>query len=196
MKPYFRNIIYNILPASSFILLAVCVFISSCSSNKPEEIQAISNQQEVPSLIVKDMETIITDSGKVSLRIIAPELYKYTRADEPYTDFPKGINVILYNLDGKVKGQIKANMAVLYEKKDLWELNHDVEAISQKNEILNTEQLFWDMKKEIIYSEKFVKITSTDGIWMGTGFDSDQNMDNWQIRNLSGEMEFEENGSN
>ncbi len=196
MKPYFKNTIHNIFSASSSILLAVYVFATSCSSNKPEEIQAIVNRAEQPSLIMKDLESVITDSGKVTVRMITPELLQYPYADEPYTDFPKGINVIMYNTDGTVKGQIKANMAILYEKKDLWELNNDVEAISQKNEILNTEQLFWDMKKEIIYSEKFVKITSSDGIWMGTGFDSDQNMDNWEIRNVSGEMAFEDDGSN
>jgi len=194
--PYLKNTIHNILSASSFLLLAVYVFISSCSSNKPEEIQAISNQEEMPTLIMREVESVITDSGKVKLRIITAEMLQYPNADESYIDFPKGINAILYYPDGSIEGQIKASNAIYFDKKGLWELNNDVEAISQKNEILNTEQLFWDVNKEIIYSDKFVKITSNDGIWMGTGFDADQTMHNWEIRNLSGEMEFETDGSN
>lgn len=196
--PYFKYRTTNIFSASSLILLAVCVFISSCTSNKPEEIQAISDREERPTLIMRDLETVITDSGKVRIRMITPEMlqYKPIKKEDHYTDFPKGINVIMYLPDGKVEGQIKADKAVLYEAKDLWELNNDVEAVSKKNEILNTEQLFWDMKKEIIYTDKFVKVTSKDGIWMGTGLEADQNMDNWVITNLTGEVDLQEDGSN
>ncbi len=196
MKPYLKNTITNIFTASSFLLLAVCVFTSSCSSNKPEEIQAIGDREEMASLIVKDLETVITDSGKVKYRLLTPEMYQYPNKEEPYTDFPKGLNVIIYLPDGSVDGQIKCNNAIYYEKKQLFELNNDVEAISQKNEILNTEQLFWDMEKETIYSEKFVKITSEEGIWMGTGFESDQTMSNWELKNPTGEMQFDTESTN
>ncbi|MCU4165103.1 LPS export ABC transporter periplasmic protein LptC [Marinilabiliaceae bacterium A049] len=183
--------------ASSILLLAVYVLSSSCSTNKPEEIQAISNREEIPSLVFRDLESVFTDSGRVQRRVITPEMKHFTYSkDEARIEFPQGLNVITYNTDGSVKGQIKARHAIYYEKDELWELNNDVEAVSEKNEILNTEQLFWDTKKEIIYSDKFVKITSESGIWMGTGFDADQNMDQWEIRDISGEMEFEDDGSN
>lgn len=169
---------------------------SSCSSNKPEEIQAIGDHEEMASLIVKDLETIITDSGRIEYRILTPEMLQYSNKSEPYIDFPKGLNVIFYLPDGSVDGQIKCNNAIYHEKEQLMELNNDVEAISQKNEILNTEQLFWDMKEKRIYSDKFVKITSEDGIWMGTGMESDETMSNWEIKNPTGEMQFDTETSN
>ncbi|WP_430820732.1 LPS export ABC transporter periplasmic protein LptC [Carboxylicivirga caseinilyticus] len=197
MIPYFKNTKHIIYSASSILLLAVYVLSSSCSTNKPEEIQAISNREEIPSLVFRDLESVFTDSGRVQRRVITPEMKHFTYSkDEARIEFPQGLNVITYNTDGSVKGQIKARHAIYYEKDELWELNNDVEAVSEKNEILNTEQLFWDTKKEIIYSDKFVKITSESGIWMGTGFDADQNMDQWEIRDISGEMEFEDDGSN
>ncbi len=195
--PYFKNTKHIIYSASSILLLAVYVLSSSCSTNKPEEIQAISNREEIPSLVFRDLESVFTDSGRVERRVITPEMKHFTYSkDEARIEFPQGLNVITYNTDGSVKGQIKARHAIYFEKDELWELNNDVEAVSEKNEILNTEQLFWDTKKEIIYSDKFVKITSESGIWMGTGFDADQNMDKWEIRDISGEMEFEDDGSN
>nr|WP_321405275.1 LPS export ABC transporter periplasmic protein LptC [uncultured Carboxylicivirga sp.] len=197
MIPYFKNTKHIIYSASSILLLAVYVLSSSCSTNKPEEIQAISNREEIPSLVFRDLESVFTDSGRVERRVITPEMKHFTYSkDEARIEFPQGLNVITYNTDGSVKGQIKARHAIYFEKDELWELNNDVEAVSEKNEILNTEQLFWDTKKEIIYSDKFVKITSESGIWMGTGFDADQNMDKWEIRDISGEMEFEDDGSN
>nr|WP_319401883.1 LPS export ABC transporter periplasmic protein LptC [uncultured Carboxylicivirga sp.] len=197
MTTYLRNRINYIFSASSFILLAVCVFMSSCAPNKPEEIQAISNREEVPSLTFHDLESVFTDSGRVERRVITPEMEHYTYSkEEARIEFPQGLNVITYNTDGTIRGQIKCRHAIYYEKDELWELNNDVEAVSEKNEVLNTEQLFWDTKKELIYSDKFVKITREDEVWMGTGFESDQNMENWHILDLSGEMEIEDDGSN
>ncbi len=188
----FRNISKTLYTASSFILLAVYVFTSACQSNKPEEIQAISNREEIPSLIVEELETFITDSGRVIYKFITPKLLTYDKKEEPYNDFPNGLHVIMYSDTGEIESQIKCLNAIHYEKKKLWELNNDVEAINKKGEILSTEQLFWDTKEKKIYSEQFVTITQKTGIITGTGFEADENMDNWVIKNIQGDLEFEE----
>lgn len=182
----------SIFTASSLILLAVYFLVSSCKSNKPEEIQAITNREDIPSLIVEELETTLTDSGKIKIRFITPEMLQYDRKKEPYRDFPKGLHVIHYLSNGDIDAQIKCRNALYLEKEELWELNIDVEAVNQKGEVLNTEQLFWDMKKEKIYSDKFVTITQDDGVITGTGFEADQNMDNWKIMHIQGDLEFEE----
>ncbi len=192
MIPLFKNRISSIPTASSAVLLAVYFFVSACQSNKPEAIAAIANREEVPSLIVEELETTITDSGKVRLKFITPEMLQYDRKKEPYRDFPKGLHCIMYQNDGKIDAQIKCRNAIFYEKDELWELNIDVEAMNQKGEVLSTEQLFWDMKAERIYSEKFVTITQGENVYTGTGFEADQNMDNWTIKNLTGDLELDE----
>ncbi|WP_430810299.1 MULTISPECIES: LPS export ABC transporter periplasmic protein LptC [unclassified Carboxylicivirga] len=192
MIPIVNNITKTTCAASGFILLAVCFLLSSCQSNKPEEIAAITNWEEIPSLVVEELETILTDSGKVKIRFITPSMLTYDRKKEPYRDFPQGLHCIMYQSNGEVDAQIKCRKAIFFEKKQLWELTIDVEAMNQKGEVLNTEQLFWDMKSEKIYSEKFVTITQDNSIYTGTGFEADQNMDNWRIKNLSGDIEFDE----
>ncbi len=174
------------------ILLAVYFLASACQSNKPEAIEAITNREEMPSLILEGLETTITDSGRVKLKFITPEMYQYDNKTEPYRDFPKGLHCIMYQPNGEIDAQIKCRNAIYYDKDELWELNIDVEAVNQQGEILNTEQLFWDMKKELIYSEKFVTITRGTNVYTGTGFEADQNMDNWRIKNLSGDLELDE----
>jgi len=175
------------------LLLAVYFFVSACSSNKPEEIQAITNREEIPSLIYDELETVLTDSGRVTHRFITPKLLRYDRKEEPYMDFPEGLHVIMYQTEnGEIDAQIKCRNAINYEKKGLWELNHDVEAISQKGEVLNTEQLFWDSKAKKIYSNKFVTITTEEEVITGTKFEADENMDNWVIHNMQGNFELDE----
>ena len=43
-----------------------------------------------------------------------------------------------------------------------------------------------DEKTENIYSEKFVQIFSKDRVINGIGFESDQNLTNWKIKNPTG----------
>lgn len=192
MKPVSKNKLKQIYTASSLVLLAVYFLLSACTSNKPEEIQAITNREEIPSLIIEELETVITDSGVVRYRFITPELLKYDRKKEPYNDFPQGLHLIMYQSNGEIEAQIKCRNAINYEKKELWELNIDVEAINLKGEVLNTEQLFWNTKKKKIYSEKFVTITRDNEVITGTGFEADENMENWVIKNIQGELELGE----
>lgn len=192
MIPLLRNRFQSINTASGLILLAVYFLVSACQSNKPEAIEAITNREEIPSLILEGLETTITDSGRVKLKFITPEMLQYDRKAEPYRDFPKGLHCIMYQSNGEIDAQIKCRNAIYYDKDELWELNIDVEAMNQKGEILSTEQLFWDMKKEKIYSDKFVTITEGTNVYTGTGFEADQNMANWTIKNLTGDLELDE----
>ena len=60
----------------------------------------------------------------------------------------------------------------------------DVVVRNAKNEQLNSEELFWDEKKEIIYSDQLVTITTDESIIIGTGFEADHHLESWTISNL------------
>ena len=58
---------------------------------------------------------------------------------------------------------------------------------------MNSEELIWDEKKKIIYSEQFVRITTDESIIMGKGFEADQSFETWEIFNPTGTIEIDEN---
>jgi LPS export ABC transporter protein LptC len=193
LKPKLTYKAINILDTASLILvLAVSIFFTSCKSNDPEEIKALTEQLDIPSLTVNDLKTTVLDAGKIKYRLITPLLVRYENTDEPYDDFPEGLHFLSFNTKGEISSQIKCNNARHYAKTDLWELNNNVEAINEKGEILNTEQLFWDMKKKLIYSEKHVKITTKSDIINGIGFESKDDLSNYTIKNITGIVEVEE----
>lgn len=176
---------------ASLFWLAVLVF-SACTSNSAEEIKALAENQDLPSLRVKNLETTVTDSGRVKYRLITPELIQYDRKEEPYVDFPTGLHFLNYTPENQISSQIKCNNARYFSKKELWELNNDVEAINEKGDILNTEQLFWDTQKHKIYSEKFVKITTSDQMITGYGFEANEDLSWYEIKKPSGEIAVSE----
>lgn len=177
--------------ASRFFLLAVCFFIA-CTSNKNEEINAITNIEDVPSVVVTDLETTVLDSGVVKYRILASELIQFDKKEPPYWDFPKGGQVIMYDNNGLVEAQIKSNYAKYMTRQKLWELKNDVQAINQNGEVLNTEQLFLDETKDRIYSDLFVKVTTDSEILTGIGFESNMSLTDYTFKKPQIIFEVEE----
>ncbi|PWE01419.1 LPS export ABC transporter periplasmic protein LptC [Marinilabilia rubra] len=189
---YLNSILTKKTAGSIFILLAVLFFSGACQSNKPSEIKAVVDEENFPSLAVNDLETVITDSGRVAYRFISPEMNKYDNRQEPYTEFPRGLHLIVYNKQEEIDAQIKSRYAIYHEKDELWELQNNVEAVNFKNEVINTEQLFWDAREHRIFSDEFIKITTDQEILTGYGFESDESLENYTIKNISGILAIEE----
>jgi LPS export ABC transporter protein LptC len=178
--------------SAGIIIIVALVACISCESNKPEEIKALTNIEEVPLLIVYNLESTILDSGIIKYKIITPELYDYGKKDPPYLDFPKGGQIIMYDKAGKVDAQIKSQYAKFLKNEKLWELRNNVEAINQKGEVLNTELLYLDETHDRIYTDLFVKITTPTEILTGTGFESNMNLTKYSFRKPQWIFEIEE----
>jgi LPS export ABC transporter protein LptC len=191
-RRFLNNKIHTKTAGSIFLLLAVIVFTWSCQSNTPEDIKAAVDEENFPSLSVHDLESDITDSGKVAYRFITPEMNQYDNREQPYTEFPIGLHLIIYNDQQEIDAQIKSQYAIYHESDDLWELQDNVEAVNFKNEVINTEQLFWDSRKHTIYSDEFIKITTDQEILTGYGFESDERLENYTIKRISGILSVEE----
>lgn len=174
------------------ITLLVLLFFIACKPNKPEEINDLTNIKEFPTIAIEDLTTVITDSGKIKFRFITPEMLQFDKKENPTIEFPKGLHLVIYDKLEEIDGQIKSEIATYYENDELWELRKDVEAINTQGEVINTELLFWDMKKKKIYSDEFIKITTDTEIITGYGFESDEKMQNYKIKNISGVLSIEE----
>ena len=66
------------------------------------------------------------------------------------------------------------------------ELKGNVEVLSQNGDKFNTELLFWHEKEKRIYSDKFIRIEQEDKILTGYGFESNQELTEYQIFNNTG----------
>jgi len=165
--------------------LACTVMLFSCE-NDITTINSIVDIKNFPSQSAKNIEILYSDSAVVKLKIIAPEMLRYSNVPEPYIEFPKGIEALFYTNEKTVESRLTSNYAIYFESKEMWEAREDVVVVNKKNEYLNTELLIWDRKKEIFYSDKFVKITSESEIIYGEGFDADQNFINYTIHKPTG----------
>ncbi|MDD3740452.1 MAG: LPS export ABC transporter periplasmic protein LptC [Bacteroidales bacterium] len=178
------------------LLIVLVISISTmfvCCKNDIETINRITETNKLPSFIVTNLETCFSDSGIVKIKIYAPELVRYDKSEVQYDEYPQGINVEFFNEAMQVTGTLKCNYAKYLVTDEIWEAKSDVEVNSvEKEEKINTELLYWDMKKEIIYSDKFVRITTSDEILFGEGFESNQEFTKWKILKPTGTIKIKD----
>ena len=164
----------------SFILLAAC-------SNDLKKVKEISSE----FLSVergKEVEILFTEDGLPTIRIIAPTAVRYNTEppDLPYTVFPDGLKLYVYNENGDLDSELSANEGKMTDNSDDLEVNGDVVIINEKGEQLNTENLTWNKEDKKIRSAGFVKIFTNDEIIYGSGFEADENFTNYLIYNITG----------
>ena len=174
------------IPYLLALLTAVLSF-TGCE-NDIEKINRLTEGSTFPKVTGTNIEIIFSDSAKVRVQILSPELAQYPDVERPYLEFPKGLEVFFYDDSMKIESSIRANYTIYYSEEKFWHATGDVVAQNLANgDQLNTEELFWDEEKELIYSNTFTKIQNEDGIFYGkNGFESNQNLNNWRLKGSSG----------
>lgn len=165
------------------VLIVIALSVVSCEK-KIETVEKL-DLLTLPSLTVKEFETIYTDSGKIQMILSAPLMENFNKSDPDYSEFRSGIRVDFYDGHKESVASVTAKYAKYTENKNLWELQDSVVAINEAGEILETELLYWDQKKALIYTDRFVKITTEDQIIQGYGLESDPRLSKRRIKNLS-----------
>ena len=138
------------------ILVILLLSIESCEKKTItyDKIDILS----LPSLTARNFTTTYTDSGKLQLVLSAPLMESYDKEEEPYSEFREGLDVKFYDGHKEPVASVTAKYARYTTSKSLWELRDSVVAINEAGEKLETEILFWDQKKALIYTDRFVKI--------------------------------------
>lgn len=159
---------------------------SSCSSRKKELAEAIQQRDSLPGMKTLGVTTLVSDSGITRYRVTTEEWLIFDKKNPPYWAFEKGVYLEKFDSLYRVDASIKSDTAYYYERRKLWELKGHVSVRSIKGEKFDTSQLFWDQNSGKVYSDKFIRIEQQDKIITGYGFESNQQMTKYVIRNTEG----------
>lgn len=164
--------------------------------NNIEQIKAFYTTENLPILEAKNFETLVTDSGQVRYFLKAPKLLQFEDEGRNYIEFPEGMELIKYDENKNIISSITADYAKQFVADEKWEAKNNVVATNAQGDTLKTEHLIWEEKKELIYTEEFVRIIRADQIMTGIGFTSDQKLQNWKIKNPKGTIFVSVNNDN
>lgn len=174
------------------IVVMLLLFTVACSKEVKEVVDATYDPEKSYTMKATQVNTLISDSGITRYRIEAAEWIVFGKAKEPYWYFPEGIYVEKFDTLFHSEASIKADTAYYFDKKGLWHLIGNVEVESLQGEQFDTSELFWDQKKEKVYSDKYIRIQQKEQIITGVGFESNQNMTRYKIFNSQGEFPVED----
>ncbi len=155
---------------------------------RSKRLNSLTGNTTLPEVSGKNFEIIHSDSGKVKVRILAPEIRKYAFVEQPYIEFPRGMKAYFYDDSLKIESVIEAGYVKYFEAEKLWEAKNNVEARNlKKGEQLNTEHLFWNQEKKTIYSNTSSRIVTEEGTFYGEkGFEANQDLSKWKLKSSKG----------
>ncbi|MGA9637154.1 LPS export ABC transporter periplasmic protein LptC [Flavobacterium sp.] len=170
-------------------VFAVTLFFG-CESNF-KEVQKSHFSEFIPGGDADKLNLKYTDSGLIKLILVSPRMLDYSNVDFPFTEFPKGIDITLYDNKAKTT-RVTANYAISYGQTSIIDLQGKVKIVSQDGQTLLTEQLFYDQKNEWFFTEKKFKFTDIKGVSNGQGIDFSKDFKMINSQKITGEVESDE----
>ena len=161
-------------------LLVAC---SNVENKEPLEYTGPLSQAE-------NVELFFSENERVKIRMTAEVAYEFQNGDR---EFPKGVFIEMYDVTGKVTSTLRANHAYYFKTEDHWRGRGAVELKNlEKQQQLNTEELFWKPKDQKVYTDKFVTIRQDGDVLYGQGLTANEDLSDYVITHPSGDMELEE----
>jgi LPS export ABC transporter protein LptC len=172
------------------LAILIAVLSLSCES-KFKEVQRNNFSDFVPSSNADIINLKYTDSGRITAILLSDKMLDYAAVDFPFTEFPKGINVTLYDKQAK-KTVVTSKYAVSYKQTGIIDLQGKVKIVSDDGQILETQQMYYDQKNAWFFTEKKYKFSSPKGISNGQGIDFSKDFKVINSQRITGEVESAE----
>jgi LPS export ABC transporter protein LptC len=173
----------------SIVTAFVVTMFFSCKDNF-KEVQQIGVLQNEPVGIAENINLKYTDSGRVKANLMSPKMKDYSNREFAFQEFPVGIKLLLFD-KGK-KSTILSDYAISYNQNDLIDLQKNVIIITQENDSIFADQLYYDQKNEQIFTNEAFRFVSPTKIMSGIGFNSDKDFKDFQAMEITGTIYLDE----
>jgi len=172
------NQIFNII----FVLM-ISILISCADDKIRPHVDLTIEEENIPVQESWDSKVIITENGRLKGILYTDHLRTFNDPKEKLLD---GVRFEFYNEKGKKTSQLTSKKGRIDElTEDMYAIDSVVAINDSSNIRLETDELKWRKIDEKISTDKFVRITSDEEIIEGYGFESDQQIKNYIIRNVT-----------
>lgn len=177
----------RLLPVVAVVLMAcMAMTVSSCKEEHKEMMSGRIDPEKFPTMKTTDVSTLVSDSGVTRYKIASPLWLMFDQAKVPVWRFPKGLHLEKYDDFFRKDATVDCDSATYYKNDQIWRLDGYVRIANVLNERFLTNQLYWDQRRQKIYSDSFIHIEKSDRIIEGYGFESNEKLTNYRVLNVSG----------
>lgn len=174
------------------IAFAMTMFFS-CKNNF-KEVQKIGVLQNEPIGVAENMNLKYTDSGRLKANLLSPKMLDFSNREFSYNEFPNGVTLYIYDERNK-KSTIVADYAIVFNDTDLIDLRGNVLITTETKDSIFAEQLFYDQKRDWVFSNKPVKYISPSKMVTGNAFDSNQDFSSYGVSEVTGVHYFDDDSA-
>ena len=153
--------------------------------NEIADINRIVKKEDTGKEVATDIEMLYSDSAVVRVKVRAKEMVHILDPEKPKQTFPKGILVDFFDKSKQQVSKLSSKTAERDENNGEVHLRDSVVVWNNKQERLETEELWWNEPQQRIYSDKFVKITTPTEIIHGKGFEANSDFSHWTLKEVT-----------
>lgn len=172
------------LAMAAALFLAVAA--GACTEESKVDISASLKPALMPSMVTHNVSTLVSDSGITQYKIVSPVWFVFDELDTPYWSFPKGLYLQKFDRKFNVIATVAADSAKFFKNQKLWRLEGNVEMTKVPKELFLSPRLFWDQRRQQLYSDTFIHIENATHVLEGTGFESNERLTEYRILHPTG----------
>jgi LPS export ABC transporter protein LptC len=165
---------------ATYPFLFIILLFSACEESE----KAVKKEEyKGPVSEVYGINMTYSDSAKLVVRMSTEAQLTMANEDKKY---PKEVRVFFFDKFGNNTTKLRGDSAVYIKQTNLYRIMGRVQINNQvKNEVLETDELFWNPNSKKIYSDKPVDIKTPEQTIHGVGMDSNQDFTEYTIRRIS-----------
>lgn len=164
--------------------IIIWLFIYGCTREKVEPTVNVQlTAEEIPDQESWNSTIFFTDSGRTRAILIAGHLKVFSKNRETLLD--SNIRIDFYNNEEIHTTTLTAKRGRVDEKTNNLYAIDSVVAVNDSGIVITSDEMMWRNKDRKIVSDKYVTIVSPNEIIEGYGFESDQNLRNYIIYNIT-----------
>ena len=167
--------------------IVTALFSPGCEDKVKPTVLADIKSEDLPQQESWNSVITVRDSGKVKAIIQAGYLRYFEETS--CTELSRGVFVRFFGPTGKQTSYLLSEEAVIDENTNDMEARKNVLVVSSDSSRLRTERLFWNNKRQLIYTPDFVTITTVKERLQGHGFEADQSLKYYRVFRVTGEAE-------
>ena len=186
----FQNFNNKINLFRSFIFFVLSLNFSSCN-DRLKEFKVSDKEFILPISVAENINTKYVDSGKLKSVLNSQKMINFSNQEFPFYEFPNGVDLLLLGKNNDTSNVV-SNTAVVFTETDIVDLRGDVVLITSTKDTLLTDQLYYDQKKEWLFTDFPVRFRTKNYITNGNGFDSNQDFTNAQVIQVTGRVFVED----
>lgn len=172
------------------IILSFALLVLNCGGRTGDAIDI----QEYSGPILETGHAInyYSDSAVVKMRMESPRQLDFGNGDR---EFPDGIYLEFYE-NGKMSSTLRADYCYYTADDDLYKATGNVviQRVDNKDR-LDTEELYWNQKKEDVFTDKYVIIQQGGELMEGVGLEAKQDFSYYKILDPKGTILLNKEGN-